>query len=200
MSLSHYRNSHAATNKWEVVNPSLFEVTILSPLEQQVTANSALLLEHVRSISGLDGLNPAVGVARQKFKFAERSYAGGPDQTHLELGITFSLNLNNANENYIYTALRNWTNLIYNPATGSQGLKVIYCGTMIIVEYNRDGSVWRKITCYDIFPTGQITGMGDRNYDSVNEANELQITFNCDYWAEETIGLPAPQMGPAIPM
>lgn len=193
MSLSHYRNSQAAVNKWEVVNPSLFEVTIMSPLNGAVTADSALLLEHVRSISGLDGLNPAVGTAVQKFKFAERHYAGGPDQTHLEIGITFSLNLNNANENYIYTALRNWTNLIYNPATGSQGLKAIYCGTMVIVEYNRDGSVWRKITCKDIFPSGQMTGMGDRNYDNVNEANELQITFICDYWDEETIGLPSVQ-------
>ena len=64
---------------------------------------------------------------------------------------------------------------------------------MVIVEYNRDGSVWRKITCKDIFPTGQMTGMGDRNYDSVNEANALQITFICDYWDEETIGLPSVQ-------
>ena len=31
MALSHYKNSHAAINKWEVVNPSLFEVTILPP-------------------------------------------------------------------------------------------------------------------------------------------------------------------------
>ena len=38
-----------------------------------------------------------------------------------------------------------------------------------------------------------MTGMGDRNYDSVNEANELQITFICDYWDEETIGLPSVQ-------
>ena len=32
--------------------------------------------------------------------------------------------------------------------------------------------------------------MNDRNYDSGNEANELSITFNCDGWVDETVGLP----------
>ena len=31
MALSHFKNSHAAVNKWEVVNPAMFEVTILPP-------------------------------------------------------------------------------------------------------------------------------------------------------------------------
>lgn len=191
MALSHYKNSKAAINKWEVVNPSLFEVTIMPPdgVGEQ-DDKSALLLEHVRSIGGLDGLNPSIGTAVQKFKQAERHYAGGPDSTHLELAVNFSLNLDDNNENYIYTTIRKWCNLIFNPATGSAGVKKQYCGTMVIVEYNRDGSIWRKITCSDIFPTGQMTGMGDRNYDNVNDANELSVTFMCDYWDEKTVGLP----------
>lgn len=192
MALSHYKNSQAAVNKWEVVNPSLFEVTIIPPKEAGADDNTtALLLEHVRTISGLDGLNPSVGTAVQKFKQAERHYAGGPESTHIELAMTFSLNLNDANENYIYTTLRKWTNLIFNPANGAQGLKKQYADAyMVIVEYNRDGSIWRKITCKDVFPTGQMTGMGERNYDSVNDANELSITFMCDVWDEQTVGLP----------
>lgn len=192
MALSHYKNSQAAVNKWEVVNPSLFEVTILPPKFPYATNDSftTLFLEHVRSIGGLDGLNPSVGVATQKFKQSERHYAGGPESTHLELAMTFSLNLNDSNENYIYTGLRNWCDMIYNPANGAMGLKKEYVGQMVIVEYNRDGSIWRKITCSDCFPTGQITGMGDRNYDDPNAANEMSITFMCDVWEEQVVGLP----------
>ena len=61
---------------------------------------------------------------------------------------------------------------------------------MVIVEYNRDGSIWRKITAINVFPTGQITGMGDRNIGSGNEANELSVTFNADCWDDQTVGLP----------
>lgn len=193
MALSHYRNSVPSVGHFEVVNPSLFEVTILPPIQDEngeTAGDSALMLEHVRTIDGLDGLNPSIGVAVQKFKQAERHYAGGPDSTHLELTITFSLNLNTSHENYIYTTIRKWTNLIFNPATGASGLKANYIGSMVIVEYDRDGSIWRKITCHDVFPTGQITGMGNRSYDDPNTANELTVTFMVDYWDEEVIGLP----------
>ena len=191
MALSHFKNSHAAVNKWEVVNPAMFEVTLLPPTldGQQDDKTTQLLLEHVRSISGLDGLNPAMGIVIQKYKQAERDYLGVPEQTHLELQMTFSLNLNDSNENYIYTTLRKWYNKAFNPATGQYGLKKDYSGSMVIVEYNRDGSIWRKISCTNVIP-GQPTGMNDRNYDSGNEAYELSITFNCDGWLDETVGLP----------
>lgn len=192
MALSHYKNSHAAVNKWEPVNQSLFEVTILPPAldGQQDDLTTTLLLEHVRSIGGLDDINPSVGLIVQKFKFAERHYAGGPEKTSVTLSVNFSLNLNDANENYIYTTLRKWTNRIYNPANGALGLKKQYCGSMVIVEYNRDGSIWRKLTCTDLFPTGQVTGMGEKNYDNVNDAAQLTATFICDVWDDATVGLP----------
>ena len=191
MALSHFKNSASAINKWEVVNPSLFEVTILPPTFPSGGDDmSSLMLEHVRSVSGLDGINPSVGMAIQKFKYAERVYAGGPESTHLELSVTFSLNLNDANENYIYTTLRKWTDMIYNPANGAMGLKKQYCGSMIIVEYNRDGSIWRKITCQNCFPNGQLSGLGDLSYDDPNTASEITMNFICDYWDEQSIGLP----------
>ena len=192
MALSHFKNSHAAVNKWEVVNPALFEVTLLPPTldGQQDDKTTQLLLEHVISISGLDGLNPSVGTVTQKYKQADRVYAGVPESTHLELTMTFSLNLNDVNENYIYTTIRKWKDLSFNPANGAYGLKKNYCGSMVIVEYNRDGSIWRKTTCINVFPFGQITGMGDRNIGSGNEANELTVTFNADTWDDNTVGLP----------
>ena len=193
MALSHFKNSQAAVNKWEVVNPAMFEVTILPPdvgSSPEDAKTTELLLEHVISIGGLDGVNPSVGTVIQKYKQADRVYAGVPDQTHLELNMTFSLNLNDANENYIYTTIRKWYNKIYNPANGAYGIKKDYCGSMVIVEYNRDGSIWRKSTAINVFPTGQITGMGDRNIGSGNEANELSVTFNADCWDDQTVGLP----------
>ena len=95
MALSHFKNSTAAMARYEVVNPALFEVTIFPYGEegQDRYTSSELFLEHVRSISGLDGLNPAMGTVIQKYKQAERVYLGVPEQTHLELTITFSLNL-----------------------------------------------------------------------------------------------------------
>ena len=193
MALSHFKNSHAAVNKWEVVNPALFEVTLLPPAldgdKEGGDLTTQLLLEHVRSISGLDGLNPAMGTVIQKYKQAERVYLGVPETTHLELQMTFSLNLNDSNENYIYTTLRKWYNKAFNPATGQYGLKKDYSGSMVIVEYNRDGSIWRKVTCINVIP-GQPTGMNDRNYDNGNEANEISITFNADCWDDQTVGLP----------
>jgi hypothetical protein len=190
MALSHFKNSTAAVNKYEVVNPALFEVTILPPTLDGTNDNTTqLLLEHVISISGLDGLNPAMGTVVQKYKQADRVYLGVPDTTHLELGMTFSLNLNDANENYIYTSLRKWYNKAFNPATGAYGLKKDYCGSMVIVEYNRDGSIWRKTTAINVIP-GQPTGMNDRNINSGNEANELSMTFIADCWTDNTVGLP----------
>lgn len=192
MSLSHFRNSHAAVNKWEVVNPAMFEVTLLPPTldGQQDDLTTQLLLEHVISITGLDGVNPSMGTITQKYKQADRVYLGVPEMTHLELTMTFSLNLNDANENYIYTTIRKWYNKGYNPATGEYGMKKDYSGSMVIVEYNRDGSIWRKISCVNVFITGQPTGMNDRNYNSGNEANELTVTFNADCWDDSTVGLP----------
>ena len=92
---SHYRNSDAATNMWEVVSPALFEVDLRFPtiLTGDTKNNSELMLQHVRSISGLDGLTPTVGNVVQKYKYAERHYAAaGPDKTSLELSITYTLN------------------------------------------------------------------------------------------------------------
>ena len=191
MALSNFKNSHAAVNKWEVVNPALFEVTILPPAldGDQDDKTTQLLLEHVRSISGLDGLNPPVGKVIQKYKQADRVYLGVPEQTHLELQITFSLNLNDSNENYIYTTLRKWYNKGFNPATGQYGLKKDYSGSMVIVEYNRDGSIWRKVTCINVIPE-QPQGLNDDNYDNGNEAKEVTILFDVDCWDDQTVGLP----------
>ena len=154
--------------------------------------NTDLLFQHVRSISGLDGLTPTVGNVVQKFKFAERHYAAaGPDKTSLELTITYTLNLNNSHENYVYNMLRKWYNLVYNPQNGQLLTKKEYAGgsVMTIYEHDRNGAIWRKITCLDIFPSTPPTGLNEDNYDNTGDAKTVSITFIVDDWVEESIGM-----------
>lgn len=190
---SHYRNSEAATNMWEVVSPALFEVDITFPdLIKGYIKNSSLMIEHVRSISGLDGLTPTVGNVVQKYKFAERHYAAaGPDKTSLELTITYTLNLNNSHENYIYNMLRKWYNLIYNPQNGQMLTKQEYAdgSRLYIREHDRNGAIWRKITCFNFFPSTPPTGLNEDSYDSVNDAKTVSITFMVDDWVEQMVGM-----------
>lgn len=187
---SHFKNSDAATGMYEVVSPALFEVYLKFP-SFIGNFNRDLLFQHVRSISGLDGINPTVGNIVQKYKFAERHYAAaGPDKTSLELTITFTLNLNNSHENYIYNMLRRWYYAIYNPQNGQTLLKKQYAegSIMTIHEHDRDGAIWRTITCFDFFPSTPPTGLNEDNYDSVGDAKTMSITFIVDDWAEEAVG------------
>ena len=130
MPLPHFTQARASTQRYEPVQPNLFEVTVFTPNGD----DTGLILEHVKTIGGLNNLNPTVDAVRQKYKFADRSYAGMPAQTFVDLTMNFTLNLNEANENYIYNAFRNWYKLIYDPMTGEMTLKKDYVGSMIFIE------------------------------------------------------------------
>lgn len=194
---SHYKNSQAATGMWEVVSPALFEVYFKFPniLDNNNTWDGyqQLMFEHVRSITGLDGVTPTIGTVVQKYKFAERHYAAaGPDKTSLELTITFTMNLNNSHENYIYNMLRNWYDLVYNPQNGQTLTKKEYANgsLMTIFEHDRDGSIYREINCFNFFPSTPPTGLNDDNYDSMGDAKTVSITFLVDDWVERSVGMP----------
>ena len=183
MPLPHYTQSRASSQRYEPVQPYLFEVTVFSPLGD----DTGLILEQVKTIGGLNNLNPAVDAIGQKYKFADRSFASMPGQTFMDLTVNFSLNLNEANENYIYNTFRNWYKLIYDPLTGEMGLKKDYVGSMIIVQYNRAGDIFRKITCKDVFPTGQPDFVDELSYETP-DAVDLTMTYRCDHWVEENVG------------
>lgn len=189
---SHYRNSAAAREMWEVVSPALFEVYLKFPNIINSGIDTELLFEHVRSITGLDGLTPTIGNVVQKYKFAERHYAAaGPDKTSLELTITFTMNLNNSHENYVYNMLRKWYDLVYNPQNGQTLTRQQYSSgsSLDIYEHDRDGSIWRQIKCFNIFPSTPPTGLNDDNYDSMGEAKTVSITFIVDDWVEQAVGM-----------
>lgn len=192
---SHYRNSEAADKMYEVVSPALFEVELTFPkvISDKLNAlETSILFQHVRSISGLDGVTPTIGTVVQKYKYAERHYAAaGPDKTSLELSITYTLNLNDHHQNYVYNMLRQWYNLVYNPQNGQTLTKKMYAGEsrLVINEYDRSGDIWRRITCFDIFPSTPPTGLNEDNYDSMGDAKTVSITFIVDDWVEQILGI-----------
>jgi len=183
MPLPHYTQSKASNNRYEPIYPSLFEATIFTPFGDDTN----LILQHVKSVGGLNNLNPPVEPVVQKYKFADRSYLGMPTETFVNLNFVFTLNLNDANENYIYNAMRNWYKLGYDPLTGEMGLKNDYVGSMIIVQYNRAGDIFRKITFKETFPTGQPEFLDELSYET-NDPAELTVNFRCDHWVEENVG------------
>ena len=67
------------------------------------------------------------------------------------------------------------------------GLKNDYVGSMIVVQYNRAGDIFRKITFKDVFPTGQPDFIDELSYE-VQDAAELTMTYRCDHWVEENVG------------
>jgi len=180
MPLPHYDQSKASINLSEVVHSNLFEITFLTPLNH----DAALILEHVKSISGMQGVNPSIDPVGQRFKFTDRSFAGMPAQTFVDLSVVFTLNLNIANEMYLYKQFRDWYTIIYNPHTGEMGLKTEYVGTMIVVQYNRKGDIFRKVTFKDCFPTGTLETLDALDYDTA-DPQEMTIAFRSDHWTEE---------------
>ena len=140
-------------------------------------------MQHVQSVSGLGALNPEVGTVEQKYKFSTRTYAAMPEATTADIGITFSMNLNDSNQMYLYKLLKDWYTKVYDPATGEVGLKQDYIGKVIIVQHNRSGDIFRKITLEDAYITGAIE-MGELDYSST-DLDPITVTFRTDTWTEE---------------
>ena len=181
MALPHYSQDQTskAGRHFEPVQGNLFEVTILPP---SGVADAPLLLQHVNTVSGLE-LYKAPGEVAQKYKFSSRSYAGMPDDTTLTVGINFSLNLNEANQAYLYKTMRQWYNLAYDPQTGVMGLKKDYTGTIVIVQFNRAGDIYRTITLEDCWINSGLPFTNDLSYESP-EAAALEVTWKCDTFKE----------------
>jgi hypothetical protein len=182
MARAHYTQAKASNQKFEPVYPNLFEVTILCP----TIPDSSLVLEHVKSIGGLQNVNPSVDAITQKYKWTDRSYAGMPSQTYVDLNLVFTLNLNFANEMYMYKQMKAWYDLAYNPATGAMGLKRDYVGSLVVVQYNRVTDIFRKMVFKDAFPVGQPQLLDELNYETT-DAQDITITIRSDVWEETNV-------------
>ena len=178
--LPHYQNSLFGINKYEPVYLNQFEVLITPPAP---VLGGTILVEQVTSLSGL-GVDKTPKETIQKYKFATRNYAGPkPDTTVFDLTVNFTVNLNDANSMYVFKTLRQWTDLIYNPLTGAMGLKRDYTGTIVISIFNKQGDVFRRITCRDCFPITPLDAM-ELDY-AGTEIYEVKMTWAVDYWDDQ---------------
>lgn len=184
--LPYWTNSTAAVNYYEPIYQNQFEV-ILTPPAVIGGPNVALLVEHVTKISGLPEINSAGTLVEQEYKFAKRSYAGAvPDTTVADIEITFSVNLNEENDAYVYNILRAWNDVVYNPQSGAQGLKRNYVGECAVVIFNKAGEIFREFKFPSIIPNGAL---GDLSLEyTSNNIYETTMKYRSDYWIETRIG------------
>ena len=175
--LPHFSNSQASLNKYEPVYLNQFEAQITCP---NGVGGGTILIEHVTKVNGLS-VDKHPGLATQKYKFAKRNYAGAkPSETTMNVSISFTVNLNDANSMYIFKTLRQWSDLIYNPLTGAMGLKKDYTGNILINVFNKQGDIFRKINLKDCFPMAPITEMG-LNYTQAS-IYKIDIQWAVDYF------------------
>jgi len=178
--LPHYQNSLFGINKYEPVYLNQFEVLITPP---GPVLGGQILVQQVTNLTGLE-VDKTPAPIQQRYKFAVRNYAGAkPDQTYFDLVLSFTVNLNDANSMYVFKTLRQWTDLIYNPLTGAMGVKTDYTGTIVISIFNKQGDVFRRITCKDCFPTTPLSVM-ELAYDS-ETIYEVSMTWAVDYWDDQ---------------
>jgi len=184
--LPYWTNSTAAVNYYEPIYQNQFEV-ILTPPAIIGGPNVALLVEHVTKISGLPEINSAGTLVEQEYKFAKRSYAGAiPDTTVADIEISFTVNLNEENDAYVYNILRAWNDIVYNPQSGAQGLKRNYVGECAVVIFNKAGEIFREFKFPSIIPNGKLGDLG-LEYTTPN-IYETTMKYRSDYWIETRIG------------
>jgi hypothetical protein len=184
--LPYWTNSLASREYYEPIYTNQFEV-ILTPPPVITGSEVALLVEHVTKLSGLPEINSAGDLVEQKYKFATRSYAGAvPDTTTADLSLTFTVNLNEENNAYIYNILRAWNDILYNPLTGSQGLKRDYVGSMSVHVSNKTGEIFREWSFPSIIPMDKLTEI-ELDYTS-NDVYEVTMKYRADNWTETRIG------------
>lgn len=168
--LAHIENSEAGRENYEPVINSLFRLTFIMP--QNITPEP-LLSEHVISVTGFREIG-AEAVQQQAYSARRNSASTDIDNTQ-EIEVTMSLNLNKANQNYVYKKIKEWKRASFNPATGQYGLQSEYKGQLVVERFDRKGNVISSKTLINAWVKGDITGMDD--FDITNH-EPIQLTFS----------------------
>lgn len=190
MGLSHFRTSRVSMEKYEPVYLNLFTVEIELPSKLAVSeADRNLFLEGIKSVKGLqtDAIPAAI---QQQYKFADRSFAGsGPNETFINVSFDMEVNLRGSAagqpDMYAVKILRAWCDLIYDPLTGRQGLKVDYTApSMTITLHDKANNPFWQWTLYNVFPTKGIQ-VPDFDYNQKTDVYKIQgFELRADYWDE----------------
>lgn len=196
--LPHFKNSTAGKGRYEPIYLNQFEVIITPPpaVAGKIGFGNNLMLEHVLKVSNLpEYAGSGSAVVTQNYKFSNRIYAPAkPQQTFHQFTIEFEINLNESNDNYIYNALRAWADLVYDPLTGRQGLKVDYAGpannpaSIQITQFNRAGAIFRDFVFSPVFIGPQKMTETALDYTQDNGIYKLTAQFSADSYTETRIG------------
>ncbi len=179
--LAHIENSEAGREHYEPVINALFRTTFVLP--NGITPEP-LLTEHVISVTGLREIG-AENVQQQTYS-ARRNYASTDVDNTQEIEVTMSLNLNKANQNYIFKKIKEWKRKSFNPATGEYGIASEYMGQIILERFSKKQEVISSKTLHNCWIKGDITGIDD--YDITNhEPIQLVFTVVADYYTESEL-------------
>lgn len=194
MGLPHFKTSRVSMEMYEPVYQNLFTVDIQLPKGLTGTngvsdADKNLLLEGVQKVDGLD-TNKVPGVTTQNYKFAQRSFANsGTDTTTIDVKLDFEINVRGSAagspDMYTLKILRRWNDLIWDPLTGRQGLKVNYVAPSVTITMHDKAHqpFWQWIL-YNVFPTTSLPAP-QLDYSQKNALYKVSgYTLRCDYWDE----------------
>lgn len=187
--LPHFKNSAVGRNLFEPLYLNQFTVIITPPASINNNTITPLIVEHVKDLSGLPEQAGTGKIAEQKYRFSKRFFAApAPAETGAKLSINFEVNLNDANEMYIYNQFRAWANLVYDPLTGRQGLKKDYApnGASIYVGiHNRAGDIYREFTFSPCFVYADSSLTEEMKLDYSSEGIYLaKFNFIADSYTE----------------
>lgn len=191
MGLPHFRSSRVSMDMFEPAYLNLFTVSIDLPSSLGISDDDKnLLLEGVTKVGGLETTKvPAAGTS-QTYKFATRRFANsGPESTTLDISLSFEINIRNSKQGapdmYTLKILRQWTDLIYDPISGRQGLKVDYVApSMTVVMHDKIGQPYWQWTCYNVWPTQNLPApaLDYTNKSAIYKIDDFKLA--CDYWDE----------------
>lgn len=188
--LPHFKVSNTGLRSYEPIYSNIFDVKIVYPaaIRSAVQEDSALILEGVISVKGLQTLEKSGGVLTQTFKGSQRSFSKGmTENTFVDFSIAFEVNLNDENQMYTYNALRAWCDLVYNPLTSSQSPARVYKGTaedptqVIIQNYSKDFKMIREVTLTQCFPIEPLPVIDEYHYDKKDSIYRIDsLKFRAD--------------------
>jgi len=187
--LPHWKNSRAAQELWEPIYLNIFTVQLSLPVGVGSSEeNTNLLLENVTNITGLVSHSFPTSPAAQQYKWATRRFAGAkPDQTTMDVGLSFEVNTDRTPSAYVLKTLRKWCDLVYDPLTGRTGIKADYVAPwMLITIYDRAANPFWQWKLYNVFPISQLPApeLGYLNEELYKIENFL---IACDTWDESIV-------------
>jgi hypothetical protein len=197
MPLGHFTNVATATNMWEPIYKSLFEIQIQLPIlvQANLAGVEAILIENATSVSL--PTYPKIEVKPQRFKYSTRIYPTLPGQTHLtEQTIKFNLNESvtvwqnqlvgswTPGKVPVFRAIKDWYDLIWNNETGQLNYKGNLVGNVTIDQHDKEGLVIRRVIWHNAMVTGFSGWDEGLSWDSVTEIHDLSASFAVDYWED----------------